>query len=224
MPRPVPPPDRYMITYILAYTHSTIHACIHTLEPCRPLFVSSCSCVGVWRGFGVWHGLTQAWLVPKQGPTRPGSVSLPTDLTRRRRRLRIVAVVEQAFGSRFAPRVRPRDRLCRHGPLSRVRYRPWRLVLRLQDRKSMRTGTSPVRQQPAAPWWTSGRSLPNQWLDGTTTSIPGPSRLRRGHSSPRHGPNQVRVGMTGVVSGTARITSCQVHRALPQADPAATYD
>ena len=94
VPRPDPPPDRYMITYILAYTHSTTHACIHTLEPCRPLFVSSCSCVGVWRGFGVWHGLTQAWLVPKQGPTRPGSVSLPTDLTRRRRRLRIVAVIE----------------------------------------------------------------------------------------------------------------------------------
>ena len=94
VPRPDPPPDRYMITYILAYTHSTIHACIHSMEPCRPLFVSSCSCVGVWRGFGVWHGLTQAWLVPKQGPTRPGSVSLPTDLTRRRRRLRIVAVVE----------------------------------------------------------------------------------------------------------------------------------
>ena len=37
---------------------------------------------------GAWR--PQAWLVPKQGPTRPGSVSLPTDLTRRRRRLRIV--------------------------------------------------------------------------------------------------------------------------------------
>ena len=43
---------------------------------------------------GVWHGLTQAWLVPKQGPTMLGSVSLPKDLTRRRRRLRIVAVIE----------------------------------------------------------------------------------------------------------------------------------
>jgi hypothetical protein len=49
-----------------------------------------------WRlaWVGVWHGLTQAWLVPKQGPTMPGSVSLPEDLTRRRRRLRTVAVIE----------------------------------------------------------------------------------------------------------------------------------
>ena len=50
-----------------------------------------------WRlaWVGVWHGLTQAWLVPKQGPTMPGSVSsLPKDLTRRRRRLRIVSVIE----------------------------------------------------------------------------------------------------------------------------------
>ena len=48
-----------------------------------------------WRlaWVGVWHGLTQAWLVPKQGPTMPGSVSLPEDLTRRRRRLRIVVAV-----------------------------------------------------------------------------------------------------------------------------------
>ena len=100
-------------TWICSSAFITSTAMLHAPQtlPFPPPFPSFVRIPWRLAWIGVWHGLTQAWLVPKQGPTMPGSVSLPKDLTRRRRRrrLRIVAVIESSGPDQYLVRGRKRE-------------------------------------------------------------------------------------------------------------------